>query len=138
MMAFDEHARHELHLRLVEAIGEEAASTLMSSLPPDRWDHLANKDDLNALRAATRHDIQELRVATQHDIQELRVATQHDMTSMREVLEARIDGTKHEVLAALHSEINGALTAQTRTMIFTMAGSLVALAGLAMAMGQLA
>jgi hypothetical protein len=114
-MSSDEHTRHELHQRLVEAIGEEAASTLMSSLPPDRWDHLATKDDLGLLRL---------------ELDERLVAT-------REILEARIEATKHELLAALHAEVGGALVAQTRVTIFTMAGTLLGLAGLAMAFAQL-
>lgn len=41
-----ERSRHELHQRLQEALGPEAAGTLMSHLPPGGFERLATKDDL--------------------------------------------------------------------------------------------
>lgn len=36
-MALDERARHELYLRLEQALGPDAATTLMEHLPPVGW-----------------------------------------------------------------------------------------------------
>ena len=48
-MALDERARHELFLRLEEALGPEQAETLMEMLPPVGWADVATKRDLDAL-----------------------------------------------------------------------------------------
>jgi hypothetical protein len=49
-MALDERARHELFLRLEQALGPESAETLMEMLPPVGWADVATKRDLDALR----------------------------------------------------------------------------------------
>ena len=45
-----ERSRHELHQRLQEAIGPEAAGTLMAHLPPGGYMEFATKSDLQALK----------------------------------------------------------------------------------------
>ena len=49
-MALDERARHELFLRLEQALGPKSAETLMELLPPVGWADVATKRDLDALR----------------------------------------------------------------------------------------
>lgn len=46
-MAFDEVARHDLHSRLRDALGEQAAATLMEHLLPP-WDEVATRAELRA------------------------------------------------------------------------------------------
>ncbi|HEX6381162.1 MAG TPA: hypothetical protein VF180_07950, partial [Acidimicrobiia bacterium] len=46
----DERARHELFLRLEQALGPESVETLMELLPPVGWADVATKRDLDALR----------------------------------------------------------------------------------------
>ena len=48
-MVLDERARHELFLRLEQALGPESAETLMEMLPPVGWADVATKRDLDAL-----------------------------------------------------------------------------------------
>jgi hypothetical protein len=48
-MALDERARHELFLRLEQALGQKSAETLMELLPPVGWADVATKRDLDAL-----------------------------------------------------------------------------------------
>jgi polyhydroxyalkanoate synthesis regulator phasin len=126
-MTSDEQARDELLRRLTAAIGEVAASRLMQSLPPDDWSNLARQEDIRVLRS----DIDELRgevTELRGDVTELRT----DVTDVRHQLET----TRFELLAAFHKEIGGALVSHTRTSVLTMAGSLVGLAGLAMALAR--
>ncbi|MDQ4097466.1 MAG: hypothetical protein M3144_06325 [Actinomycetota bacterium] len=57
-MAFSEQSRHEMYQRLEEALGEQAAATLMEHLPPVGWADVATKRDLDVLRVsfeATEH-----------------------------------------------------------------------------------
>ena len=55
-MAPNDPRRHELLRKLQELLGNDLAAALMESLPPDRWDHLATKADLEAF--ATKADLE--------------------------------------------------------------------------------
>ena len=48
-MAIDERARHQMYLKLEEALGPEAAATMMEHLPPVGWADVATKRDLEHL-----------------------------------------------------------------------------------------
>ena len=52
-MATRELGRFGLRDRLVETLGEDAATELMDSLPPFSWSELATRDDLDALKEWT-------------------------------------------------------------------------------------
>jgi hypothetical protein len=56
-----ERSRHELHQRLQEALGPEAASTLMAHLPSGGLERLATKDDIERLELKMDVIRQELR-----------------------------------------------------------------------------
>ena len=71
-MAVDERSRHELYLRLEEAIGTHEADTLMSLLPPVGWADVATKHDLENLRVATKQDIEGVRTAMPHGLGSVR------------------------------------------------------------------
>ena len=47
-MAITETQRTTLYRQLTDAIGQEAARTLMEQLPPSGWDQVATKDDVKA------------------------------------------------------------------------------------------
>ena len=47
--------------RLTEALGEEEARTLMESLPPVLWTHLATKDDIIASEQRVNGQLERLR-----------------------------------------------------------------------------
>ena len=59
-MALDERARHELFLRLEEALGPESAETLMEMLPPVGWADVATKRDLDAVEERMRSPVRGL------------------------------------------------------------------------------
>ena len=56
-MAFDERSRHDLHGKVEEVLGPEAAATLMALLPPVAWADLATKRDLDHLADRLRADL---------------------------------------------------------------------------------
>ena len=83
-----ERSRHQLHQRLQEALGPEAAGTLMAHLPPAGYSDLATKADLRATesRLERRIDATEERMelkmdAMRHElrgeIQQVRTEMQH-------------------------------------------------------------
>ena len=105
-MVIDERARHELYERLESTVGEEATGTLMSYLPPVGWADVATKRDLDQLSG---------------EFDQLRREVRMEMGSMR-----------HELLAEFHRE----LTRQTRTIIFSVLGTLIGLSGLALTLSR--
>ncbi len=50
-MAITDESRHQLHTRLDELLGHEAATTLMAHLPPVGWADVGTKHDLDLLEA---------------------------------------------------------------------------------------
>ena len=63
-MVLDERSRHQLYLRLEEALGQEAATTLMEYLPPVGWADVATKQDLRSVEALLRRDLERRGVIT--------------------------------------------------------------------------
>ncbi len=61
------------------------------------------------------------------------VATKHDLDELERRIDLRFEMTEQRMLAAFRGELVSAITTQTRTMIFTMAGTVVSLAAVAFA-----
>jgi hypothetical protein len=91
-MASDAQDRHELHQRLAEAIGPDAAGTLMENLPPHPWDKMATKDDLA-------RELAQLETRLSHRI---------------DLVEEHIGSAKNEVIGALRGELIQTVAVQTR------------------------
>lgn len=58
------------------------------------------------------------------------VATHRDLDRLGAELRTEMQALRFELLAALHQEVAGALTSQTRMVIFTMAGTIALLGSL--------
>jgi hypothetical protein len=67
-MAISESDRHELHDRLIRALGPEAAGTLMGYLPPVGWADVATKRDLEVLATELRAEMAALRFELKAEI----------------------------------------------------------------------
>ena len=114
-MALDERARHELFLRLEQALGPASAETLMELLPPVGWADVATKRDLDALE--TRME------------QRLELSEQTVLAAFRGEL------LNQSNLIATQSQL---ITAQTRTLLLANAGMVLSLAAVAFAAAKLA
>lgn len=115
-MAIDERARHELHQRLDDAVGAEAAATLMAHLPPAGWGDVVTRDYLDmAIRT------QDVRFDTRFERLERKI----------DGLRHELDGLRHELLGAMRGEMVAAAGQQTRHTIFAMIGTVLSLAALA-------
>jgi hypothetical protein len=53
--------RHRMHNRLIEALGQDVADTLMEHLPPIGWADVATRRDLDRLGIELRAEMAELR-----------------------------------------------------------------------------
>ncbi len=106
-MALDERARHELFLRLEQALGPESAGTLMELLPPVGWADVATKRDLDGL--------------------------EQRMDLRFEALEHKLLAAfRGELLAQ-----SNVISTQTRTLIIANVGTVVSMAALAFGVAKL-
>jgi len=113
-MALDERARHELFLRLEQALGPESAETLMELLPPVGWADVATKRDLDAL--------------------------EERMNLRFDLVDRRFEAFEHKLLAAFRSELlaqSNVISTQTRTLIIANAGTVLTMAALAFGIAKL-
>lgn len=95
-MAITEHQRHHLFQRLEEVLGTEEATTLMEHLPPVGWAEVSTKTDLNHHQALT------------------------DAAFERSKAELRAE------IAGLRTDMERGFREQTRTMVLTNVGTMVA------------
>jgi hypothetical protein len=113
-MVLDERARHELFLRLEQALGPEAAETLMEMMPPVGWADVATKRDLDAL--------------------------EERMNLRFELVDQRFEALEHKLLAAFRGELlaqSNVITAQTRTLVLANLGAVLSMAALAFGAARL-
>lgn len=114
----DERARHELFLRLEQALGAEEAETLMEMLPPVGWADVATKRDLDSL---------EERIDLRFEVVEQRF----------EVLENKLLAAFREELLTAVSAQSNVITAQTKTLVMANIGAVLSTAVLAFAAAKL-
>jgi hypothetical protein len=141
-MVVDERSRHALFQQLERTIGEEAAATLMEHLPPVGWADVATRRDLDSLRAEMQGEFTLVR----RDVDALRTEMQGEFKLVRQESKADIAGVRAEI-AAVRTEMNGlradfrgeistAMTAQTRTIMFSMLGFIAANGGFILAVAR--
>jgi hypothetical protein len=111
-MTISEQSRHALFVRLESVLGEEAALTLMEHLPPVGWADVATKRDLDQLHVLTQRDIA--------------------------LGAAEIRDEMHQLETSLREEIHSSMAAQTRTLVFTVLGSMATMGALTISAARLA
>lgn len=153
-MVLDERSRHDLYLRLEEALGPDAATTLMEHLPPVGWADVATKRDLDALeqRVDMRFGSLEERLDHRFDAVDHRFESleerldhrfgaidhrfemiDHRFGTLEERIDLRSEALEHKLLAAFRGELQTALTTQSRQLALALAGTAAAVSALAFA-----
>lgn len=124
-MPVEERRRLALRQHVVATWDEEAADTLFELVAPSGHE-LATKQDLASLedRLDRRFDDVDRRF---DEIEHRFEGVEHRF----EGLEHRFDGLEHRLTAVFERRISDAVTAQTRTLVFSQLGALVAIAALA-------
>ena len=136
-----EAKRMVLFEKSIEALGEEAAMTLMASLPPVPWSELATKEDLRLLEGrlvlvvsgvdvkvdrlevkvdalVIRVDALEVRMDTLETKLDALVVKVDDVVVRVAALEVKVDAIKTEVV----NEVKSLLAQQTRTIAVMLVG----------------
>ncbi len=136
-----EERRVALMNRLIDALGEEEARTLMESLPPVSWHDLATKDDMRAAQEA--RDALEHRLRTEMNAEFTKVYAELHSLRVETAAEFKLlrveTAAEFKTLRAENKEFQGAITLQlarqTRTMVFTMLGLAMPTWGAILAVG---
>jgi hypothetical protein len=122
-MVLDERSRHQLYLRLEEALGPDAATTLMEHLPPVGWADVATKRDLDALEQRLEHRFE----TTDHRFETM----DHRFESLEQRIDLRSEALENKLLAAFRGELQAALTTQSRQLAIALAGTAAAVSAVA-------
>lgn len=134
-MANDERARQHMFQKLDEALGPEAAGTMMEHLPPVPWNELATKQDIAQLATATKQDlareIAQLATSTKYEFAQLATEIQQ----VEERMSLRQERSEERLLAAFRGELITAVTAQTRPMLLALVATVVSVGGFMLAAG---
>jgi hypothetical protein len=111
-MEVDERQRLHLVELLRDVLDDQAAETLMAYLPPGGWADVATKADLAAARA----DLAAAKAELRTEIADVRVAL------------AELRGEVRTEAMSLRAEFRTVVNSQTRTLFFSLAGLMIALA----------
>jgi chromosome segregation and condensation protein ScpB len=125
-MPVEERRRVALRRLVSEAFGEEAADTLFELVTPP-GESPATERSIDELRTSTERNIDELRTSTRRGFDELRTS----MEAGDARLEHQLEGVEHRLTAAFERRLSETFTAQTRVLVFSQLGTLVAIAALA-------
>jgi gas vesicle protein len=103
------------------------------------------RTEMSQLSAELRTEMSQLSAELRTEMSQLSAELRTEMRQIRQEMDLRfdhvetsIDAAKSEMLAVFRGELVNAVSGQTRAMIFTMAGTVAALGGLALSLARLA
>ena len=123
-MAITEQQRHQLFQQLEELLGSEEATTLMEHLPPVGWADVATKSDLDHHQDLTRAHLDRTSVGLGQEITQVRTDLGAEISHVRADLDAKIT----QVRTDLELTMERGFREQTRVMVLTNVGSMIAFA----------
>ena len=96
-MAMTETQRTTLYNHLTDAIGQDAARTLMEQLPPSGWDQVATKDDLKASEERLLRDLDARGTQLKGELLLAITASESRQSARIDETNTRIDGTNTRI-----------------------------------------
>ncbi len=103
-MAMTETQRTTMYSQLTDAIGQDAARTLMEQLPPSGWDQVATKDDVKASERLLQRELKASEKMLHGELKETEGRLMAQMAASELRQGARIDETNRE-LSKLKGEV---------------------------------
>lgn len=135
-MSPTDRARAHLYERLDQALGTDAADSLMDHLPPVGWADVATKHDLNQLELRL-----EMRIDARMDALDAKLSARMDQLDARtDQLDARFDHLETHVdlrIDALEQRLAAALERGIRQGMLATIGAVVTLLTIAAVLTQL-
>lgn len=119
-MSVNEASRRKMHATFVNVMGQDVADLLMDHLPPSGWGSLATKTDVEMLRIELRGEIAELR----GEFNLLR----GEFDLLRSEVRGEIAELRSE-MTGFRSDLKSEFAAQTRTLVFSVSGMMLATVG---------
>jgi hypothetical protein len=136
-MVVGERARHELFGRLEDVLGTEHAVTLMEHLPPVGWADVVTKHDLSTEIGLLRQELSAEIGLVRRDLAALDKRLDLRVDGLSQELRTEISSVRQEITALFRAELSSALTAQTKTLMFTVLGALTSMTALLLAAGRI-
>ena len=115
-MAMTETQRTTLYGQLTDAIGQEAARTLMEQLPPSGWDQVATKDDVKASERLLQRELKASEKMLRGELKETEGRLMLQIADSESRQGARIDGTNAR-LDETNARIDGTNTRLDETNV---------------------
>ena len=100
-MAMTETQRTTLYSQLTDAIGQEAAKTLMEQLPPSGWDQVATKDDVKASERLLKDDVKASEKLLQREIKASEKLLQRELKASEKMLRGELKETEGRLTAQI-------------------------------------
>jgi len=109
----------------------------MAGLPPQGWAGVASRDDVSRVeeRLSARLDAMDERLSARLDAMDERLSARLD--AMDERFDLKLASSANELRSDFRGEITAAVTAQTRTVILALFGTLLSSGGLVLAAARL-
>ena len=100
-MAMTETQRTTLYSQLTDAIGQEAARTLMEQLPPSGWDQVATKDDVKASEMLLQRELKASEMLLQRELKASEKMLQRELKASEKMLHGELKETEGRLMAQI-------------------------------------
>ena len=100
-MAITETQRTTLYSQLTDAIGQEAARTLMEQLPPSGWDQVATKDDVKASEKLLQRELKASEKLLQREFKASEKLLQRELKASEKMLRGELKETEGRLTAQI-------------------------------------
>ena len=100
-MAMTETQRTTLYSQLTDAIGQDAARTLMEQLPPSGWDQVATKDDVKASERLLQRELKASERLLQRELKASERLLQRELKANEKMLHGELKETEGRLMAQM-------------------------------------
>lgn len=133
-MAISEQLPHQLYSRLEQVLGREEAAALIEYFPPQGWNDVVRKADLDAIASELRSEMRVLSAELRGEISDLRAELHEQIGGVRGEI-GSVRGEIGSVRAEIGS-LRAEMRTQTRSLFLSLVGLQITGAGMAVALSR--